>query len=160
MSLESYENPEDSSQQAIFLEGTGSMVLDHENGIVYAVLSARTSESMLKIFCATSPKFKTFVAFGAYDSQGNAIYHTNVVMSMGTEFCIICLELVAEQDRERVRNSIENSGKKILPLTKEQCLKHMAGNTLLIKTCPVNKIEGEKRILVMSSKAKASLSED
>src|SRR6201996_3712667 len=71
-----------------FLEGTGSMVLDRENKIVYACLSPRTDKQVLDLFCEQAG-YKA-VTFDAFDQNGQAIYHTNVVMGIGTGFTMIC----------------------------------------------------------------------
>src|ERR1700761_3706059 len=76
-----------------FLEGTGSMVLDRENKIAYACLSARTDRNVLDIFC--QQEGYTAVCFDAVDEKGNPIYHTNVMMCIGSQFAIICMDSVA-----------------------------------------------------------------
>ena len=91
----------------LYLEGTGSMVLDRENKIVYAAKSQRTSEKVLEDFC--KQMCYTPVYFEAYDRQGVAIYHTNVLMSLGTAYCIICTESIKSEDRDRVLGSSSTS---------------------------------------------------
>ena len=132
----------------LYLEGTGSMVLDRENKIVYAAKSQRTSEKVLEDFC--KQMCYTPVYFEAYDRQGVAIYHTNVMMSVGTAYAIVCMESIRPEDRERVRTSIMDSGKKILDISFGQ-LGHFAGNML-----EVHNTEG-RPILVMSASARKSL---
>lgn len=132
----------------LYLEGTGSMVLDRENKIVYAAKSQRTSEKVLEDFC--KQMCYTPVYFEAYDRQGVAIYHTNVMMSVGTAYAIVCMESIRPEDRDRVRTSIMDSGKKILDISFEQ-LGHFAGNML-----EVHNTEG-RPILVMSASARKSL---
>lgn len=132
----------------LYLEGTGSMVLDRENKIVYAAKSQRTSEKVLEDFC--KQMCYTPVYFEAYDRQGVAIYHTNVMMSVGTAYAIVCMESIRPEDRDRVRTSIMDSGKKILDISFGQ-LGHFAGNML-----EVHNTEG-RPILVMSASARKSL---
>ena len=132
----------------LYLEGTGSMVLDRENKIVYAAKSQRTSEKVLEDFC--KQMCYTPVYFEAYDRQGVAIYHTNVMMSVGTAYAIVCMESIRPEDRDRVRTSIMDSGKKILDISFEQ-LGHFAGNML-----ELHNSEG-RPILVMSASARKSL---
>jgi hypothetical protein len=132
----------------LYLEGTGSMVLDRENKIVYAAKSQRTSEKVLEDFC--KQMCYTPVYFEAYDRQGVAIYHTNVMMSVGTAYAIVCMESIRPEDRDRVRTSIMDSGKKILDISFGQ-LEHFAGNML-----EVHNTEG-RPILVMSASARKSL---
>lgn len=132
----------------LYLEGTGSMVLDRENKIVYAAKSQRTSEKVLEDFC--KQMCYTPVYFEAYDRQGVAIYHTNVMMSVGTAYAIVCMESIRPEDRDRVRTSIMDSGKKILDISFGQ-LEHFAGNML-----ELHNTEG-RPILVMSASARKSL---
>ena len=81
----------------IFLEGTGSMVFDRENKLVFACRSPRTDESILQEFCkATS--FRPIV-FDSFDSNGDAIYHTNVMMAMGHDFAVICLSSIRDDEQ-------------------------------------------------------------
>lgn len=132
----------------LYLEGTGSMVLDRENKIVYAAKSQRTSEKVLEDFC--KQMCYTPVYFEAYDRQGVAIYHTNVMMSVGTAYAIVCMESIRPEDRERVLGSIRDSGKKVLDISFDQ-LEHFAGNMLELRNT-----EG-RPILVMSASARKSL---
>ena len=98
----------------LFLEGTGSMVLDRDNKIVYACKSYRTSEQVLADFCKQMSYTPVF--FEAYDRNGVAVYHTNVLMSLGTAYCIICTESIRPEDRERVLASITGSGRNLTSL--------------------------------------------
>ena len=132
----------------LYLEGTGSMVLDRENKIVYAAKSQRTSEKVLEDFC--KQMCYTPVYFEAYDRQGVAIYHTNVMMSVGTAYAIVCMKSIRPEDRERVLGSIRDSGKKVLDISFDQ-LEHFAGNMLELRNT-----EG-RPILVMSASARKSL---
>jgi hypothetical protein len=98
-----------------FLEGTGSMVLDRENKIVYACLSPRTNEDVLDHFCRLYQYRK--VVFTAADSHGNLIYHTNVMLCIGSRFAVVCLEAIPdEQEKMLVIESLESSGKEIIPI--------------------------------------------
>ncbi len=133
-----------------FLEGTGSMVLDRVNKIAYACLSPRTNPDVLNDF-AEKLGYR-IVSFHATDNQGKEIYHTNVVMSVGDSFAVVCLECIRnEKERFHVRNALERSGKEVIAITMKQ-LNHFAGNMLQV----INQ-RGE-RLLVMSSQAYASLS--
>ena len=108
----------------LFLEGTGSMILDRENKIAYACKSYRTSEQVLADFCKQMDYSPVF--FEAYDRNGIDVYHTNVMMSLGTAYCIICTESIKPEDRDRVLGSIRDSGKKVLDISFDQ-LEHFAG---------------------------------
>src|SRR6185503_13709993 len=79
----------------VFLEGTGSMVLDRENKIAYACLSPRTDETVFQDFA--NQMVYQMVPFHATDANGKEIYHTNVVMSIGDLFAVICLESIQDQ---------------------------------------------------------------
>ena len=132
----------------LFLEGTGSMVLDRDNRVVYACKSYRTSEQVLADFCKQMGY--TSVFFEAYDRNNVDVYHTNVLMSLGTAYCIICTESIKSEDRDRVLGSIRDSGRKILDISFDQ-LEHFAGNML-----ELHNSEG-RPILVMSASARKSL---
>jgi hypothetical protein len=132
-----------------FLEGTGSMVLDRKFKIAYACLSPRTNEDVLKEFSAQMNY--EIVAFNAVDGEGKQIYHTNVVMCIGDMFAVICLEAIPDLgERLIVRNSLEQSGKRVVEISLEQ-MNQFAGNMLEVKS-----LKGEK-ILIMSSSAYHSL---
>lgn len=133
----------------IFLEGTGSMVLDRDNRIAYACISPRTNEQLLAEFCRQM-NYKP-VVFNATDGNGQAIYHTNVLMCVADRFVVICLESITAPDQQQfVSEAIINSKKKIIPITLHQ-MQHFAGNML--------QVENDKRekLLVMSSQAYEAL---
>jgi len=135
-----------------FLEGTGSMVLDRKFEIAYACLSPRTDKDVLKEFSAQM-NYK-IVPFNAVDGAGKEIYHTNVVMCIGDLFAVICLEAIPNLDeRLMLRNSLEESGKRVIEITLEQ-MNQFAGNMLEIKS------QKGDRILVMSSSAYNSLNSE
>ena len=135
----------------LFLEGTGSMVLDRDNRIAYACKSYRTSEKVLDDFCKQMDYTPVF--FEAYDRNGVAVYHTNVLMTLGTAYCVICTESVRPEDRERVMSSITAGGRKILDITFDQ-LESFAGNMLELSS------PSGRPILVMSATARKSLTTD
>ena len=78
-----------------FLEGTGSMVIDYENKMIYAAVSERTSISVLEKF-ASANGFQAIV-FLATDKEGNPVYHTNVMMTLGENFAVLCEEAIDEE---------------------------------------------------------------
>jgi hypothetical protein len=136
-------------EKDIFLEGTGSMVLDRDKRIAYACISPRTDEKILADFCRQMNY--TPVVFGATDGNGQAIYHTNVLMCVADKYVVICLESIADPGQHKmVAEIIINSNKKIIPITLHQ-INHFAGNMLQVE----NK-NGEK-LLVMSSQAYEAL---
>lgn len=139
-------------RQDLFLEGTGSMVLDRENKIAYACLSPRTSKNVLADFCWKMNY--TAILFNATDDNGQAIYHTNVMMCVADKYVVICLDSIRHKiQQEKVKTSIGNTGKQIISISSEQ-MNHFAGNMLQVEN---NK--GEK-LLVMSSQAYESLTDE
>jgi len=141
--LSSYES------KNIFLEGTGSMVLDRDNKIAYACLSPRTDKKVLEDFCKQTG-FKP-VSFRAVDSKGREIYHTNVMMCVADRYVVICLESIDDKtERENVTTAITGSGKEIIEINFDQ-MNHFAGNMLQVEN-----VSGQK-LLVMSSQAFRSL---
>lgn len=135
-----------------FLEGTGSMVLDRDNKIVYACRSPRTNIQLLKDWCEETDY--TPVVFHALDENDHEIYHTNVMMCVGDQFVVICLECIKDDgEQSAVIRTIRDTGKKIIEISYEQ-VKHFAGNMLQVQNA-----NGEK-LLVMSSQAFASLTQE
>ncbi len=136
-------------EENLFLEGTGSMILDRVNKVVYACRSPRTCEKVLADFCKQLQY--TSVLFDAVDENGLQIYHTNVMMSIGTRFAFVCLESISDtSSRKNVTDSLISAGKEIVDLSFDQ-MNHFAGNMLELR----NK-EGQK-FLVMSGTARKSL---
>ena len=135
----------------LFLEGTGSMVLDREHKLAFACLSPRTSRKVLQDFC-TKLGYEA-VTFSAVDQRGVPIYHTNVMMCIADRYAVVCLDTVSDPDeRNEVARRLTAAGKAIVEITFEQ-LAHFAGNMLQVE----NKA-GEK-LLIMSSQAYESLSQ-
>jgi hypothetical protein len=136
-----FEHYEDEHQ---FLEGTGSMVLDRVNRIVYACLSPRTSIELLDKFAVL--KGYEVVRFKA-QSAGVDIYHTNVMMAMGHDFVVICMDAIGdEEDKEVVLSMFKKTGKEVVEITIEQ-MNSFAGNMLEVES-----LEGEP-YMVMSEQA-------
>lgn len=134
-----------------FLEGTGSMVLDRVNKICYAALSERTDEHAVELWCEqfgyTPIVFHTAL-------NGKPIYHTNVVMSVGTHFAIIAPEVIPDAaERSAVLESLVGSSKQVIKISTDQ-LEHFAANIL-----EVTNEEGNP-IIVMSETAFAHLTPD
>jgi hypothetical protein len=135
--------------QMLFLEGTGSMVLDRDTRIAYACLSPRTHRKVLLDFCEQMDY--TPECFTAVDDTGRPIYHTNVMMCVADRYVVVCLDSVADnKEREQLAATIGTSGKTIIPITLDQ-MNRFAGNML-----QVHNQKGEK-LLVMSSQAYHSL---
>ena len=141
--LSVYENKE------LYLEGTGSMVLDRDNRFAYACLSPRTDRQVLEDFC-TRMNY-TPVVFNSMDEKNQPIYHTNVMMCVADRYVVICLDSIPdEREKNSVIEKIKASGKSIISISLSQ-MNHFAGNMLQIENS-----SGEK-ILVMSSQAYESL---
>jgi hypothetical protein len=136
-------------QKDIFLEGTGSMVLDRVNRIAYACLSPRTSPLLLNEFCGMNNY--TPVIFRATDEAGNDIYHTNVMMCVAGEYAVVCLGSIADnKERDALLALLRHTNKEVIEISPGQ-LNCFAGNMLQVRNAD------EERILLMSSQAHASL---
>jgi hypothetical protein len=106
-------------RQERYLEGTGSLVLDRINRVAYACRSPRTDSDVLAEF-ATQLGYDA-ILFDALDANGQPVYHTNVVMSVGTDFAAICLRALPDAGvRERVLGRLEASGRTVIEITLEQ----------------------------------------
>ncbi|MBW0162500.1 MAG: amidinotransferase [Sediminibacterium sp. Gen4] len=136
-------------QQQVFLEGTGSMVLDRENKISYACLSPRTDIQVLHDWC-NKAGFRP-VAFTSVDSKGDPIYHTNVMMCIADQFAVICLDSIPDETEKRtVIETLKDTKKEIIEISFDQ-MNRFAGNMLQVQNT-----NGD-RFLVMSSQAYNSL---
>jgi len=132
-----------------FLEGTGSMVMDHANKMIYAAISERTSIAVLERFAAEN--HYQAIAFLATDKDGFPVYHTNVVMSLGENFCVLCEEAIEEEwELIAVRQLLESTHHTIIPITREQ-MHAFAGNMLEVKN------NNGEHLLVLSQTAFDSL---
>ncbi len=115
-----------------YLEGTGSMVLDRENKIVYACLSPRTDEEVLAVFCKQTG-YKS-LTFSAFDEHNMAIYHTNVLMGIGSKFAVVCLESITDKAKQdEVLSSFKATNKEVVNISFDQ-MNHFAGNLLEVKS--------------------------
>ncbi|MBL7722967.1 MAG: amidinotransferase [Chitinophagaceae bacterium] len=132
-----------------FLEGTGSMVIDHDNKMIYAAVSERTNLSVLEKYAATN-NYQAIV-FLATDKNGQPVYHTNVMMALGSAFCVLCEEAIEEEwELIAVRQLLESTGFTIIPITREQ-MHAFAGNMLEVKN------KNGENVLVLSQNAFNSL---
>ncbi len=117
--------------QDLFLEGTGSVVFDHENKVAFAAISSRTSEVVFQELCKQI-QYSPFT-FAALDENGQPIYHTNVVMCLGDDFVVVCLECLPDkQSRELFVNEVSRLGKSVLEISVMQ-MNAFAGNMLLLR---------------------------
>ena len=138
----------------IFLEGTGSMVLDHSNRIAYACVSSRTSPLLVETFCEKlGYKPIIFNATKFVKDSLFPIYHTNVMMSIGEEFALVCLDSIRDDsEKQLVKDSLEKSRKRIIPITEHQ-MNEFVGNALQLRN------HGNTHYLFMSTKAYNALEE-
>ena len=138
--------------QQKFLEGTGSMIFDHDNKIAYGSVSLRLDEELFRKFCAEFGF--TPLVFHSYQTAGEErlpIYHTNVMMCVADKFVVICLNCIDdESERQNVIDSIKNSGKELIEISEDQ-MQNFAGNMLQVQNNA-----GEK-FLVLSQSAYKSL---
>jgi hypothetical protein len=135
-----------------YLEGTGSLVLDHLNKIAYVSLSNRSNPKVVKRF-ADDFGYEP-VTFTSVSSNGQPIYHTNVIMCIATGFAMVGLEMIPNKaERQQVRACLEKTGKEIVELSADQ-IANFAGNAIELH----NK-DGEK-LLVLSSRAVRVLTEN
>lgn len=138
-------------EQDMFLEGTGSMIFDRDHKIVYACISERTDIRLLDKFCVLTGYRK--VAFTSVDRHGDPIYHTNVMMALGTDFCVLVKDSIKDEDELiSILSSLERTGKKVIDISFDQ-MEAYAGNMLQVKS------ENGKKYLVMSKSAHESLNE-
>lgn len=137
-------------QDGLSLEGTGAMVLDHIGRIAYTVKSNRADPVLLERFC-THFNFEPMV-FEAKDDAGRDVYHTNVLMGIGTEYALICLDMIVDAARRaEVAARLEETGRQVIDLTPEQ-IAGFAGNAL--------ELTGRRRLLALSATALQALRPD
>lgn len=134
-----------------FLEGTGSMILDRINRIVYACTSPRTHRDILEEFCKAENY--SCCVFKSVDQKGMDIYHTNVMMALGENFVVICMDSVQDQkEHQMLREVFAKTKKEIIEISYDQMLS-FAGNMLQLRN------DDDETFLVMSEQAFQSLSE-
>jgi len=142
-------------KEGLFLEGTGSIVMDRVNQKAYCALSDRAHEELVIEFCEDFEC--TPVIFTAYQSVNGErlpIYHTNVMMCMGEAYAVICLDAIDDKkERKNVVNHLKQDGKEVINITEEQ-MHHFAGNMLQVADAT------DQRYLIMSTAAYNSLRPD
>lgn len=141
-------------QQNQFLEGTGSMILDIPNSLAYCALSPRSDKQLFEQFCADHGF--TPITFHAYQSVGKKrmlIYHTNVLMALGSSFAVVCLDAVDDSaERLYLEDTLKSSGKEIIAISEAQ-VHQFAGNMLALTSNDGNPL------MAMSTQAYNALSE-
>ncbi len=139
----------------IYLEGTGSLVLDRANHKAYCALSPRANEELVIEYCEDFEMTPViFEAFQTVDGERRHIYHTNVMMCVGDTFAVICADCIDDKkERKMVLENLRQDGKEVILLTEAQ-LNHFAGNMLQVNGA------GGKSYLVMSNAARQILTPD
>lgn len=139
-------------EEKIYLEGTGSLLLDRVNGKAYCALSPRADEDLLIEFCEDfefTPV--SFVANQTLNDKRVPIYHTNVMMCLGEKFSVICLDSIDDKkERKEVIKHLKEDKKEIIAITEEQ-VNSFAGNMLQVLG------SNNERYIVMSNSAFESL---
>jgi len=139
-------------KEGVYLEGTGSLVLDRDHQLAYACLSIRTQEKALEEFSKRSG-YKV-IKFHAFDQTGIAIYHTNVMMCVAEKFVVICLDSISNQnEKTALIAAIKQTNKEIIPITLAQ-MNQFAGNMLAVKNTE------NQSFLLMSKSAYQALTEE
>ena len=145
----------DAENEGVYLESTGSLILDRVNQKAYCALSPRADEQLLIEFCEDfefTPVI--FTANQTVDGKRAAIYHTNVMMCLAENFSVICLETIDDaKEKKNVVQHLKDDGKEIIAITEAQ-MHNFAGNMLQVRGA------NDKKYLVMSAAAHKSLTED
>jgi len=126
------------AKQGKVLEGTGVLILDRINHVVFVSTSPRTNIEVLFNFCKEL-NYRPIV-FKSYDQNGKLIYHTNVMMSIGEDFAVIATDCIKDDiEREQVLAELKKLGKNVIKITPDQ-VNNMCGNVLELKTKDNNKV--------------------
>ncbi|MCC5930432.1 MAG: amidinotransferase [Cyclobacteriaceae bacterium] len=134
-----------------YLEGTGSIIFDHINNIAYASHSPRTSEKIFYYLCERIGYEP--IMFNARDQQGKDIYHTNVLMTLGDKYAMICLEAIPRKQGEMVTDWLKNTDREVINISFDQ-MASFAGNMIQLRNA------NNEKYLVMSKSAMESLNAD
>lgn len=130
-----------------YLEGTGSIIFDHEHNLAYAGISERSNKTLFEYHCASLGY--TPVSFSTMGDGGIPIYHTNVMLTIGSGFAVIGDAVIADEDKQKVVSLLNDTGHEIIHITSEQ-IRAFAGNMLQVG-------DEENHFLVMSQTAFMSL---
>lgn len=139
-------------EDKIYLEGTGSLLIDRPNGKVYCALSPRADEELVIEFCEDFDYAPViFEAFQTVNGERKLIYHTNVMMCLGETFAVICADCIDDKkERKMVLDNLKADDKEIILITEDQ-VNNFAGNMLEVRG------KDDKRFLIMSDAAYKSL---
>lgn len=129
-----------------FLEGTGSMIIDHRAEVVYAARSQRCHQGQFDNFISLR-FYEQGIMFDTKSSKGNPIYHTNVMMSIGDKYAVVCLDCIHKtEERERVKSTLEKEFE-VIEISMDQMENHFCGNILQVNSA------GGRHLIVMSQRA-------
>jgi hypothetical protein len=142
-------SPEENSDH--ILEGSGSIVFDHVHMTAYANSSPRTSRYLFEKICGLLGYKSVF--FKATDEEGIDIFHTNVMMNIGTGYAVICLESISQEDKQQVLNRLKASDLEIVEISRKQ-MKQFVGNMIQLQN------DQGKDYLLMSDSAFEALTSD
>ncbi len=144
-----FEHYEDDS---LYLEGTGSMLFDRDRNIMYACLSERTDPQIIDKFCVLMGSER--IVFHSVDRNGDAIYHTNVMMALGEDFAVLCkASITKKEELEELLAKLDATGKEVIDISFDQ-MEAFAGNMLQVRN------SSGDTFLVMSQTAYNSLNEN
>ncbi|MEM9172603.1 MAG: arginine deiminase-related protein [Pseudomonadota bacterium] len=134
--------------RGVFLEGTGSLILDRVHRVAYACVSTRTDTELAHQWCEAFGYEP--VLFAANDANGKAIYHTNVMMCVGSTFAVVCVDSIDPQSRDLVLQWLDDTGHDVIPIS-HAAVAGFAGNMLEL-------VGGDGALRVaMSAQAEAAL---
>jgi hypothetical protein len=128
-----------------FLEGTGSLVLDHQFGLAYVAISNRSHLELAKQWCARN-NYQICPFETVHNEQQIPVYHTNVVMSVGHHFAVVCLDAIHPNDKDRIYHHLTQSDRQVIAISLEQ-MNQFAGNILELKN------QSNQPIIAMSQTA-------
>ena len=142
----------EAEEEEIFLEGTGSMILDRHNRKAYCALSPRADEELFIEFCEDFEYTPViFTANQTVEGRREAIYHTNVMMCVAENFAVVCLDSIDDKkEKKNVLKHLKLDGKEVIAISEQQ-VSQFAGNMLQVKGT------NDERYLIMSSSAFNSL---
>jgi hypothetical protein len=142
----------EAEEDGYFLEGTGSLLLDRKNQKAYCALSPRADEELFIEFCEDYDLAPViFEAFQTVNGERKLIYHTNVIMTLGETFAVICADCIDDKkERKMVLDNLKEDGKEVILITEDQ-VNNFAGNMLEVKGA------ADMSYLVMSNSALQSL---
>jgi hypothetical protein len=138
------------AEGARFLEGTGALVLDRIHNVAYACVSERCDEDLARAWAATHGY--RLMSFAAFDEKERPIYHTNVMMSVGTRGAVVCRPSVSEETYDAIARSLRATGRDVVDIDFKQ-MGAMCGNVLEVRG------RDGKKCLLMSRRARDSFSD-